>query len=264
MNRQSQKSNRGYRWLLLLLCLSFLPYTTMTAQDAAPATTESAELAPAGDATLMGAFKQGGLAMYPLLIFSIATMGLVIYNGLYVRENAIINQATIDNEVTPALDKLDFAAAIEACDQNKGPVMNILRCGLQTTERGNFNPDKIDQAFNEAASVELARPFVFVNCLQVIASVSPMVGLLGTVSGMVKAFRTISEQGMGRPELLANNISEALVTTASGLMVAIPALIAYFFFKNKYGKIAASVSQVLGRILRDITDRHENPSDPSA
>lgn len=212
----------------------------------------------------MGAFKQGGLAMYPLLIFSIATMGLVIYNGLYVRENAIINQATIDNEVTPALDKLDFAAAIEACDQNKGPVMNILRCGLQTTERGNFNPDKIDQAFNEAASVELARPFVFVNYLQVIASVSPMVGLLGTVSGMVKAFRTISEQGMGRPELLANNISEALVTTASGLMVAIPALIAYFFFKNKYGKIAASVSQVLGRILRDVTDRHENPSDPSA
>jgi len=198
------------------------------------------------------------------LIFSIATLGLVIYNGLYVRENAIINQATIDNEVTPALDKLDFAAAIEACDQNKGPVMNILRCGLQTTERGNFNPDKIDQAFNEAASVELARPFVFVNYLQVIASVSPMVGLLGTVSGMVKAFRTISEQGMGRPELLANNISEALVTTASGLLVAIPALIAYFFFKNKYGKIAASVSQVLGRILRDITDRHENPSDPSA
>ncbi|MFT6235477.1 MAG: biopolymer transport protein ExbB, partial [Lentimonas sp.] len=160
--------------------------------------------------------------------------------------------------------KLDFAAAIEACDQNKGPVMNILRSGLQTTERGNFNPDKIDQAFNEAASVELARPFVFVNYLQVIASVSPMVGLLGTVSGMVKAFRTISEQGMGRPELLANNISEALVTTASGLMVAIPALIAYFFFKNKYGKIAASVSQVLGRILRDVTDRHENPSDPSA
>ena len=112
--------------------------------------------------------------------------------------------------------------------------------------------------------MELARPFVFVNYLQVIASVSPMVGLLGTVSGMVKAFRTISEQGMGRPELLANNISEALVTTASGLMVAIPALIAYFFFKNKYGKIAASVSQVLGRILRDVTDRHENPSDPSA
>jgi biopolymer transport protein ExbB len=69
---------------------------------------------------------------------------------------------------------------------------------------------------------------------------------------------------MGRPELLANNISEALVTTASGLMVAIPALIAYFFFKNKYGKIAASVSQVVGRVLRDVTDRHDHPSNPSA
>ena len=262
MNKQSNNSNRAFRWLLFFLCLSFLPWS-LTAQDA-DNTAPASEIAAARDATLMGAFKQGGIAMYPLLIFSIATVGLVIYNGLYVREEAIINRSVIDNEVLPALDRLDFAAAMEVCEHNKGPVLNILHSGLQTTQRGNFNPEKIDQAFNEAASVELARPFVFVNYLQVIASVSPMVGLLGTVSGMVKAFRTISEQGMGRPELLANNISEALVTTASGLMVAIPALIAYFFFKNKYGKIAASVSQVLGRVLRDITDRHDHPSNPSA
>ncbi|MDP4694520.1 MAG: MotA/TolQ/ExbB proton channel family protein, partial [Opitutales bacterium] len=63
-------------------------------------------------------------------------------------------------------------------------------------------------------------------------------------------FRTIAEQGMGKPELLADNISEALITTASGLCVAIPALIAYFYFKNKYGKIASEVAQVLGRTLR--------------
>jgi len=260
MNRKSLISNRSFRILLLWICLACMPFTAMTAQDAEPATAENSEATASKDATLMGAFKQGGLAMYPLLVFSVATMGLVIYNGLYVREKVIINQATIDNNIKPAIDKLDIAAAIEACDQNKGPVMNILRSGLETTQRGKFNPEKIDQAFNEAASVELARPFVFVNYLQVIASVSPMVGLLGTVSGMVKAFRTISEQGMGRPELLANNISEALVTTASGLLVAIPALIAYFVFKNKYGKIAASVSQVLGRTLRDLSERHENQS----
>jgi biopolymer transport protein ExbB len=260
MKRHPNDLTRSFRWLLLALCLSFVPIALFAQEAAEPA----AQAAASNDATLMGAFKQGGIAMYPLLVFSIATVGLVIYNGLFIREASIINRDALKNEVQPALDQLDFAAAMDACEKNKGPVLNILYCGLETTQRGHFNADKIDKAFDEAASVELARPFVFVNYLQVIASVSPMVGLLGTVSGMVKAFRTISEQGMGRPELLANNISEALVTTASGLLVAIPALIAYFFFKNAYGKIAASVSQVLGRVLRDMTDRHENPSTTKA
>lgn len=262
MNTSPTINNRCYRWLLLILCLCIVP-AILPAQDA-PDAEPTVVAEDTGDATLLGAFKQGGLAMYPLLVFSIATFGLIIYNSLFVTEKVIINRKVIDDEIRPALDQGDYSAAMELCEQNKSPVTNILNNGLQTTQNGRFDPVKIDQAFDESAAVELARPFIFVNYLQVIASVSPMVGLLGTVSGMVKAFRTISEQGMGRPELLANNISEALVTTASGLMVAIPALIAYFFFKNKYGKIAASVSQVLGRILRDMSDRREEASTPSA
>jgi len=261
MNTSRKNYSRGLRGLFLALTLCVLPLFAM-AQD----TAEAVPVVPvesSNDATLIGAFKQGGLAMYPLLLFSIATMGLVIYNGLFVTERVIINRPTIDEKVRPVLDEGDYAGAMQICEENKGPVLNILHNGLETTARGRFDPDKIDKAFDEAASVQLARPFMFVNYLQVIASVSPMVGLLGTVSGMVKAFRTISEQGMGRPELLANNISEALITTASGLMVAIPALIAYFFFKNKYGKIASSVSHVLGRILRDMTHQREEASQTS-
>lgn len=227
----------------------------LTGQDAAPealAPMPAAEAAPSTEdtGTLIGTFKQGGLAMYPLLAFSIATFGLVLYNALTIRSNIIINPSIVSNEIEPALAEKNYVRAMEICENNKGPLTNILHNGLETTKNGSFDQEVIDKAFDEAASVELAKPFVFINYLQVIASVAPMVGLLGTVSGMVKAFRTIADQGMGRPELLADNISEALITTASGLSVAIPALIAYFYFKNKYGKVASEVAQVLGRTLR--------------
>ena len=75
-------------------------------------------------------------------------------------------------------------------------------------------------------------------------------GLLGTVSGMVKAFRNIAAQGLGKPELLANNISEALVTTASGLLIAIPALMFYFYFKNKYMAASSGIYERLGEMTR--------------
>ncbi len=230
--------------------------TSVLAQDApAPAASEAPSAKEAKDPTLLGTFKQGGMAMYPLLAFSIGTVGLVIFNALTVREKSVINAEVLRDQVAPALDSLDFQKAMDVCEQNKGPLLNILHNGLETTQSGRFDPEVVDQAFDEAASVELAKPFVFINYLQVIASVAPMVGLLGTVSGMVKAFRTIAAQGMGRPELLADNISEALVTTASGLIVAIPALIAYFYFKNKYGKIASTVAQILGRTLRSVSCR---------
>lgn len=251
------RSPTFYTRLFVLLGCCLLGSLILSAQDAetAPATaTESAGADEAADDdTLMGTFKKGGLAMYPLLAFSIATLGLVIYNGLTIRSGYIINQSAVENEVLPVLQEKDYNKAMEICDEHSSPVLNILKNGLETTETGVFDPVAIDKAFDEAASVELAKPFVFINYLQVIASVAPMVGLLGTVSGMVKAFKTIAEQGMGKPELLADNISEALITTASGLSVAIPALIAYFFFKNKYGKIASEVAHILGHTLRKAT-----------
>ena len=241
-----------YARLFVILSCTLLGSLILTAQDAPEpaAATQTVESADEGEDTLMGAFNKGGLAMYPLLAFSVATFGLVLYNAMTIRSGFIINHSVITDEVMPALAGKDYPKAMEICETHKSPVLNILHNGLETTESGVFDMPTIDKAFDEAASVELAKPFVFINYLQVIASVAPMVGLLGTVSGMVKAFQTIAEQGMGKPELLADNISEALITTASGLCVAIPALIAYFFFKNKYGKIASEVAHILGRTLR--------------
>ena len=125
----------------------------------------------------------------------------------------------------------------------------ILSIAFETVGQGHRS-NAVNEAMEERASKILAKPLVFVQYLQVIASIAPMLGLLGTVSGMVKAFRNIASQGLGKPELLANNISEALVSSASGLLIAIPALMAYFYFKNRYLAASSGVYEQLGSMTR--------------
>ena len=97
-------------------------------------------------------------------------------------------------------------AGLAACAAHEGYMTSILELGFQTVQEGHVTSSAVNEALEERASKVLAKPLVFVQYLQVIASVSPMMGLLGTVSGMVKAFRNIASQGLGKPELLANNI----------------------------------------------------------
>ena len=98
----------------------------------------------------------------------------------------------------------------------------------------------------EASAEELSDPYLLINYLSIIAALAPMVGLLGTVSGMVKAFNVIKAEGAGSAQELAGNISEALITTASGMIIGIPAMFAFFFFKNKYGKITSRIARIIG------------------
>jgi biopolymer transport protein ExbB len=103
----------------------------------------------------------------------------------------------------------------------------------------------------ESSAIELAKPYTWINMLNTIGSIAPMVGLLGTVTGMIGAFNVLTESGMGgeSSQKMAGNIGSALWTTASGLIVAIPTLIAYFVYKTKFGTIAAEVNRVAGNMV---------------
>ena len=103
---------------------------------------------------------------------------------------------------------------------------------------------------DEAAMEEVTSNLTPINYLSVIAVIAPMVGLLGTVSGMIKAFGNMASAGMGKPEVLADNISEALITTASGLIVGIPVMIIYFFFKNRYTGLISALNRMSGDLLQ--------------
>jgi len=199
--------------------------------------------------TIWTMFQQGGWAMYPLLAFSVATVGLAGYCALIIKEKRFTQpEATAD--LRSAIEAKDAAACLSACDAHPGYMTDILRLGFETVGEGHDAVTEVNEALEERAGKVLASPLVFVQYLQVVASVAPMMGLLGTVSGMVKAFRNIAAQGLGKPELLANNISEALVTTASGLLIAIPALMFYFYFKNKYMAASSGIYERLGVMTR--------------
>ncbi|MEK9634706.1 MAG: MotA/TolQ/ExbB proton channel family protein, partial [Opitutae bacterium] len=111
--------------------------------------------------------------------------------------------------------------------------------------------ESIEKGLEETSGLELAKPFTWINLLNTIGSIAPMIGLLGTVVGMIGAFTVLQDSGMGgeSSQKMAGNIGSALWTTASGLVVAIPTLIAYFIYKTKFGTIVAEVNRVAGEMV---------------
>lgn len=218
------------------------------AVPAAYAQSDTPAASEATDTSFFDLIRQGGWAMWPLGIFSMASVALMIYNGLMIRPMRFL-QPEVTREISDAMEQLDLEKAGQLCRDNPGPVTNIVAAGLSRIADDHIEMLQVEKALEESSAAELSGPFVLINYLSVIGAVAPMVGLLGTVSGMVKAFRAISAGGLGDPGVLANNISEALVTTASGLTVAIPSLIAFYFFKNKYGKIASQVGKRVGDLF---------------
>ncbi len=233
----------------LLVCL-FTAATPVVAQEA---NAEPAQLVAEekGEKTLLDMLAAGGWAMVPLGILSVATFGFAVFNFISIRRDNFINDAVVD-ELDKACSTLDIDTAHKICAENPSPVTNTFNYGLDQIKQTKFVPDAVEKAFENAAAKELSGPYIIVNYLSIIAALAPMVGLLGTVSGMVKAFNSIASEGMGKPELLADNISEALITTASGMAIAIPAMFFFFFFRNRYGKIVAEVNLVLGRLYADL------------
>ena len=240
---------KKYRLLLGVTIASLAAPAAAMAQDAANASEQAA--AATETVTIFTLFNSGGWAMWPLLFLSICGVGLTIYNFLMIREKTFLRPDLLERIREPMSElRLDEVKTI--CDENPSVVTNIIFSGLERVDGDHLDPEAVKEAMEESSSEELAAPFVMINYISIIATISPMVGLLGTVSGMVKAFGNIATQGMGNPQLLASNISEALITTASGLLVAIPTMFFYFFFKNKYGKIASRVSKATGDVFYEM------------
>lgn len=239
--------------LILVLCALVISgeMTAAYAQEAATGAPEPA--AEIESRTFLEQIKLGGPFMIPLILLSVATVGLIIYNAIMFKEKNFLRPEVIETLRTQ-LDSVDIEGAKQTCAENPCVVANITNAGLDRITSEEFDPVFIEKAMEEASAEELNAPFLFVSLLSIIATIAPMVGLLGTVSGMIKAFHTIATVGMGSPELLANNISEALITTASGLTVGIPAMVAYFFFKTRYAKMTAQIARYSGDLYHSLVD----------
>lgn len=231
--------------LVLLFFLATLPYGPLSAQE----TVSAAEAtAPSSSTSLLDVILMGGLWMVPLAILSIAAVAFIVNNFLVLQKKKLTR-----DEIMPHLLKLlanrDIDGALALCAQHPCLFTTILEGGLARVTTDQINPAHIRLGVEETGEAQVAGIIKPVNYLTNIASVSPMVGLLGTVSGMIKAFQGLSMGAGANAEQMATNISEALVTTASGLIIAIPAMIFYFYFKNNFAQTLSTINAEIGRLL---------------
>lgn len=205
------------------------------------------------ETTVMGFLKAGGWCMWPLGACSVACVGLVLYNMLMIRQGRML-RPDVATKINDALERLDIEGAKDICRSNINLVSSVTSAGLDRVKDGNLDVTAVEKGMEEATSGEIAIHLLPINWISVIAVVSPMFGLLGTVSGMIGAFRTMSASGMGRPELLSANISEALITTEVGLTIGIPSMIGYFYFKYRYMGIVSTLNRICGGFLQTLKD----------
>lgn len=217
------------------------------AQAAAPAAT-----APEGQwNTLWDYWKVGGFAMYPIGLCSVGALALIVYCWMQYRAIRM-TQPHLVPLLKEALARLDIVQAQGICSGASGMLANILGAGLARVDEHELDTARIEKAMEEASVEEVNEGLKPLTYLSVISQVAPMFGLLGTVTGMIGAFNKIGLGGMGDPEKLASDIGEAMITTAAGLMVAIPAMFAYFGFKAHFTANLARINTVSGDLIHTL------------
>jgi len=188
--------------------------------------------------TFMKLFREGGPVMWPLLIFSILGLVFIIERFIALRR-AKINVNEFLAKIRKALiANRSIKDAIKVCEDYRGPVPSIMKAGL--LKYGEPKED-VEKTIENAALFEMGRLERNLVWLATIANVSPLLGFFGTVAGMIKSFDALAEAGLSNPGLVAAGISEALITTAAGLAVAIPAQLAYNFFMSKINKFVRDI-----------------------
>jgi len=192
--------------------------------------------------------RPGGFIMIPLLICSIVAMAIVIERFWTLRSSRIAPKETI-NELWRWIKRKELNARKMKMVQESSPMGQILVAGLMNAKHGReIMKDSIEQ---EAAQVihDMER---FLSPLGTIAVITPLLGLLGTVIGMIKVFAQIQMAGVGDPGALAGGISEALITTAAGLTIAIPALIFHRLFCRRVDEMVVGMEQEAVKLIEVI------------
>ena len=200
-------------------------------------------------------FNQGGPLMYLILLGSV--IGLAVFlERLFHLHRARIDTDQFMETIRALIRKDDIGQAIDLCRRTPGPVAHIPSAGLARHTRDRL---EIKEAIEDAGVHEVPRLEKNLVVLATVAHVSPLLGLLGTVVGMIRAFMTIQEmKGMVNPSDLAGGIWEALLTTAFGLVVAIMAYVAYNYLVAKVGKMILDMETSATEVVNLLSDKNSS------
>ena len=198
--------------------------------------------------SLMTLFADGGWMMYPLVLCSLIAMGVIIakFWTLWIAQRGTTR---VLQEVEEATAGGDLDAAIEIARDTPGPTAAILLVGLRRVRRGKMMAGELEAAIATTGTIELSFLERGLVVLATIANVAPLMGFLGTVAGMILAFAAIEQAGTVDPTLVAHGIKVSLLTTAGGLIVAVPINITYNFFVTRIDRLIIDMEQGAQKIL---------------
>jgi len=215
----------------------------LRAQDAAAA--PAAEAAPQ-TATLMDKIIDGGLFMVPIGILSVLMITLAVFNSLQLSQKKF-SPSALKEEVLANMADVRVRSSIDAAAQDPSYLGRLIASSypyVDATDPESLGRGKVDDAIAGFAIRETSRYMSWIGYFSVIAQAAPMIGLFGTVAGMILAFDTMGLSGGSDPGALAGNISLALMTTAGGLVVAIPSIFCFYIFKNRFIKLSSEAQEV--------------------
>jgi len=202
--------------------------------------------------TLWQIIRAGGEVMIVLAFLSIAALSLVIYYFLTIKQDKLLPEEFLDRTLD-MITQDRYEEARKACMSEKNMISSVLLAGLTHMEKGRVIVKEAMQDEGRRTSDGMWQKLSY---LADVAAISPMVGLLGTVLGMIQAFNVIAFQaGAVKPILLASGISKAMVTTATGLIIAIPAMIFYSFFRGRMKDVTARLENISAELYHVIAER---------
>jgi biopolymer transport protein ExbB len=178
-------------------------------------------------------FEKGGFLMYPIFICSLIAV-TIFFDRMFYLKSVKTKSNRFVLRVKNLVKKGSIELAISACRKSPTPISKIMLAGLMKFGQGR---DEMKEAIEDSANQEIPVLERNLSTLSTIGNITPLLGLLGTVFGMVKAFNVIAVMGVGKPEALAGGISEALLTTAFGLSIAIPTIVVYNYLSHRVDKL---------------------------
>jgi len=201
--------------------------------------------------TLWQMLKTGGFIMLVLAVISVVTTAMVIYNFMTLKIT-VLAPRHFSEEVVKRLEEGKFKSVQTMCKTEQNIISAIIVAGLNRLGKG---PLIVREAMENCARKEIGNLWQNISYLADIAAVAPLIGLLGTVLGMIQAFNVIAFQtAVVKPILLAGGVSKAMVTTAGGLIVAIPAMLFYTYFKGRVQDITNVIEAYSTDVIKTIEE----------
>lgn len=207
--------------------------------------------------TVSKMFRAGGLMMYPMVLCSIVMVAFGIERFVVLRRRRVIPHDFVKRFLDHVeRGELDRSEALKLCEENGSPIAEVFEHGVRKWGKPAV---EVEQAIIDGGERQVGQLRRNLRVLNAISTISPLLGLLGTTIGMITCFNEVSRSAMGKSEQLAGGIGEALISTAGGLLVAIPAIVLYNYFAGKVDSLVMEMDAVSQKLVNLISAEGLSP-----